>query len=175
MAYDRSVFRVYGNKNIDISLLSSAAYEYGQNVSESQSAALTFGLLRKEIERQKSYVTAMQTMLESVTGKEIPDNPATHPDDHAVDMRTPFKEFVEDNQGRQKPVNESTRHLASLWLTFARELLLSNSAAVSGALLPADAERASENLKKIEERLSLFERIEMLDLPETAKSVEDLR
>jgi hypothetical protein len=108
-------------------------------------------------------------MVESLNAKPIPDNPASHPTDFPVDLSEQYVFFTSDIAGNAVPLNEATQLLAEKWMICAVELVKSQSAALAGALVSYDYERATNNLNVLAKLLDEIEARPFLDLPETAE------
>lgn len=163
----------YGNRNIELRTMVHQFHEFGRNISESQSAALTAGILSDDLERQEACVKAAEALLDKATAK-VPDRASTHPENFPINLTVPYKQFVEDVNGDMKPVNEHTALLAEQWLTLAVNLAKSLSATVSGGLFDKDRDRAKENLALIKTWLAIFSEQGILDLPETVNASAEL-
>ncbi len=161
-------FKKYGNRNNELRSMVHQFFEFGRNVSESQSASLSSGLLQDEITRQKAYIEAARNLIEKISSK-VPDRAATHPNQFPINMVKPYKHFVEDVNGDLKPVNEHTALLSEQWLQLAVNLAESHSAQFSGGIYEADRKRADENLDRVEAWVEIIEEQGALDMPETVK------
>lgn len=164
----KEMFRVYGNRNSEVRAIANQAYEFGKNVAQSQSAALSAGIAPDEVKRQQTYIEATKKNIATANDK-IQDRPQTHPNQYPIDMSIEYNQFVEDTEGNLKPINEHTALLAELWLILAVELARSQSAQISGSLLKSDRIRAEANLDEIDRWLKTFEDQDILDMPETVK------
>ena len=160
-------FTVYPNRNSELRSLIKKAYEYGANVSQEQSAAMSSGLQVHALERQYSYVKRIRAGIERLAARPIPDLPRSHPLQYPIDMSVPYNFFTTDKSGQEIPINEDSQLLAENWMTFCVELALSESAGLAGSLLDFDRDRALNNIGTIEELLDEIKDMPPLDMAET--------
>ena len=168
MAFN-DLFVVYPNRNLELRSVAKQAHEFGRTIAMEPSAAHSNGLDHHALGRQRSYVDHAIKMVDSLAAKPIPDNPASHPTQMPIDMSDQYLTFTTDVNGNQVPLNEATQLLAESWMILAVELAKSQSAAMAGALVEFDYNRASNNLKVINKLLDEMEARPFLDLPETAE------
>ena len=161
------LFQVYPNRNGALRALVKKAYEFGANVSQEQSAAMSSGLQDHAMKRQRAYVERIRAGVKRLAAKPIPDLPRSHPVQYAIDMTVPYNHFTTDKSGSEIPINEDCQALSEKWMTFCVELALSESAGIAGSLLDFDEERALNNIAVIEELLDEIEDMEPLDLAES--------
>jgi hypothetical protein len=161
------LFVVYPNRNSALRALVKKAYEFGANVSQEQSAAMSSGLQEHALKRQRAYVDRIKAAVKRLAAKPIPDLPRSHPVQYAIDLSTPYKHFTTDKAGSQIPINEDSQSLSEKWMTFCVELALSESAGIAGSLLDFDEERAMNNIGVIEELLDEIADMDPLDMAES--------
>jgi hypothetical protein len=126
------------------------------------------------IRRQASYLDYVDTLIEAIHAKPIPDLPATHPTGFNVNLSEPYNFFVEDISGEMVPLNEQTQLLAEYWMLTAVELVQSQSASMAGSLTDFDFGRAKNNVAVMRKLLTEMTSRPVLDLPETAVPGADL-
>ena len=158
----------YPNRNSELRGVAKQCFEFGQTIAREPSAAHTNGLDEHAIVRQESYITHALSMVEALNASPIPDLPATHPTQMPIDFSVEYIYFVEDLNGNEVPMNESTQLLAEKWLLTAVEMAKSNSASMAGSLVEFDYERAKNNIQSIQKLLDEVKARPFLDLPETA-------
>jgi hypothetical protein len=161
------LFQVYPNRNSAVRAVVKKAFEYGANVSQEQSAAMSSGLQDHALKRQRAYVERIRAAVERLAAKPIPDLPRSHPVQYEIDLSTPYNHFTTDKSGTQIPINEDCQSLSEKWMTFCVELALSESAGIAGSLLSFDKERALNNIGVIEELLDEIEIMDPLDMAES--------
>lgn len=168
MAFN-DLFKLYPNRNLELRSVVKQVYEFGKTIAREPSAAHSNGLDIHALKRQRSYVDHALKMVEAINAKPIPDNPASHPTDLPIDLSEAYITFTTDVGGNQIPLNEATQLLAESWMVCAVELAKSQSAALAGALVEFDYERARNNLTVLAKLLDEIEARPFLDLPETAE------
>jgi len=159
---------IYPNRNNELRTVAKTLYEFGQTIAREPSAAHTNGLDEHAIARQEQYLLHATDMVNRLNARPIPDRPATHPTQMEIDFSVPYIYFLEDLNGNKVPMNEATQALAEGWLITAVELAKSNSAAMAGALVSFDYERAANNIAVLSQLLEEIKARPFLDLPETA-------
>ena len=162
------LFKVYPNRNMELRSIAKQMYEFGKTIAREPSAAHSSGLDVHAIRRQREYVAHSVSQVEALFAKPIPDLPATHPLQLPINLAEIYTQFVIDVAGVQVPLNEMTEMLAESWMIAAVEMAKSQSAALAGALVSFDHNRAINNLGVISKLLDEIEKRPVLDLPETA-------
>ena len=162
------LFKKYPNRNAELRSVAKSAYEFGKTVSQEADAALGSGMHEHSIRRQTSYLDYLDTLVEAIHAKPIPDLPATHPTGFNINLSEPYKFFVEDINGEMVPLNEQTQLLAEYWMLTAVELAQSQSASMAGSLTDFDFQRAKNNIGVMRKLLAEMTARPVLDLPETA-------
>ena len=165
--------KIYPNRNAGLRTVAKQLFEFGLTIAREPSAAHTNGLDEHAIKRQQTYIDHANDMVKRLADKPIPDRPATHPTQMEIDFSVPYIYFTEDLNGNKVPMNEATQALAEHWLLTAVELAKSQSAAMAGALVSFDFERAQNNLAVIQQLLDEISARPFLDLPETANPGSD--
>ena len=168
MAFN-DLFIEYPNRNAELRSLAKQFLEFGRTVAAEESAALNTGLNEHALTRQRSYIEHATKMVEAFNESPVPDSPATHPVDLPIDFTEQYTTFVEDVNGNEIPLNESTQLLQEQWMFLAVGLAKSQSAAISGSLLEFDYKRAVNNIGVITKLLDELEERPTLDLPETSE------
>ena len=168
MAFNE-LFKMYPNRNLELRSVAKQAHEFGRTIAMEPSAAHSNGLDMHALQRQRSYVEHATKMVDAIAAKPIPDNPATHPTQLPIDLSKEYLTFTTDVNGNQVPLNEATQLLAESWMILTVELAKSQSAAMAGALVSYDYNRATNNLEVITKLLDEMEARPFLDLPETAE------
>lgn len=168
MAFN-DLFQIYPNRNLELRSVVKQCHEFGRTVAMEPSAAHSNGLDVHALGRQRMYVGHAEKLIEALAAKPIPDNPASHPTQMPIDMSKQYLTFTTDINGNQVPLNESTQLLAESWMILSVELAKSQSAAMAGALVSFDYNRAINNLGVIAKLLDEMEARPFLDLPETAE------
>lgn len=167
MAFN-DVFQIYPNRNRELRAVAKTAYEFGKTVSQEPSAAHSNGLDSHALKRQREYVEHLTAMVEALHASPVPDNPVFHPTQMPIDLSKLYVTFTEDVNGSEIPLNETTQLLAESWMVIAVELAGSQSAALAGALMDFDYNRAINNINALAKLLDEAEKRPTLDLPETA-------
>lgn len=168
------LFKIYPNRNMELRAIAKQMYEFGKTIAREPSAAHSSGLDVHAIRRQREYVTHSVSQVEALFAKPIPDLPATHPLALPVNLSEVYTQFVEDVNGTAVPLNEMTEMLAENWMVSAVELAKSQSAALAGALVEFDHNRAINNLGVISKLLDEIDKRPVLDLPETSSPGAEL-
>jgi len=161
------LFKKYPNRNSELRGVIQKAFEFGANISQEQSAAMSSGLQAPALKRQRSYVDRIRASIERLAAKPIPDLPRSHPVQYEINLSTPYQFFTTDKSGQTIPINEDCSVLSEKWMTFCVELALSESAGLAGSLLTYDKERALNNIDTITELLDEIELMESLDMAES--------
>jgi len=162
------LFKKYPNRNAELRAVAKSAYEFGKTVAQEADAALGSGMHEHAIGRQQSYLDYLETLVEAIHAKPIPDLPATHPTGFNINLSEPCVMFVQDINGEQVPLNEQTELLAQYWMLTAVELAQSQSASMAGSLTEFDFKRAMNNIGVMRKLLTEMTSRPVLDLPETA-------
>lgn len=163
-----ALFKIYPNRNAELRMISRQAYEFGKTIAKEADSALSSGLHEHSIKRQHSYIDYLESMIDAMKAKPIPDLPASHPTGFNINLSEPYEMFVVDINGEKVPLNEQTQLLAEYWMITAAELALSQSASIAGSLTQFDHERAKNNLGVLKKLLVEMTSRPALDLPETA-------
>jgi len=169
-----TLFAVYPNRNAELRMVAKACYEFGKTVSQEADAALSSGMHEHAIARQESYMAYIESMVDAMKAKPIPDLPATHPTGFNVNLSQPYDFFVVDINGEKVPLNEQTQLLAEYWMITAVELVKSQSASMAGSLTDFDHKRAKNNLGVMRKLLVEMTKRPPLDLPETSAPGSEL-
>lgn len=162
------LFKIYPNRNMELRAIAKQMYEFGKTIAREPSAAHSSGLDLHAIHRQREYVAHSKAQIAALFAKPIPDLPATHPLALPINLSEVYTQFVIDVNGENVPLNEMTEMLAEMWMVGAVEVSSSQSAALAGALVEFDFNRANNNLDVIAKLLDEIEARPVLDLPETA-------
>lgn len=163
-----ALFKLYPNRNAELRMISRQAYEFGKTIAAEADSALSSGLHEHAIKRQNSYIDYMESMVDAMAAKPIPDLPASHPTGFNINLSEPYDMFVVDINGEKVPLNEQTQLLAEYWMITAVELAMSQSASIGGSLVEFDHQRSKNNLGVIRKLLTEMTARPVLDLPETA-------
>lgn len=161
------LFKVYPNRNSELRAVVKKAYEFGANVAQEQSAAMSSGLQEHALRRQRSFVARIRAAIDRLAAKPVPDLPRSHPVQYPIDLSVPYNYFTTDKSGAHIPINEDSQVLAEAWMTLCVEMSLSESAGLAGSLLDFDMTRALNNVHVIEELLDEIEQMDPLDMAET--------
>jgi len=168
MAFN-DLFLEYPNRNSELRSVAKSAYDFGLTIAAEPSSAAGIGMDSHALERQRSYVEYETSLVEAIHAEPIPDNPAVHPTDLPINLSVAYTTFVEDVNGQEVPINESTQLVAEKWMMIAVALAKSQSAAIQGSLIEHDYKRAINNLESLSKVLDEIEKRPSLDLPENAK------
>lgn len=168
------LFRKYPNRNPELRAVAKSAYEFGKTVAREADSALSSGMHEHSIGRQNQYLDYMDTVVDAIHAKPIPDLPATHPTGFNINLSEPYDMFVEDINGEKVPLNEQTQLLAEYWMIMAVELAQSQSASMAGSLVEFDYKRAKNNIGVMRKLLTEMTSRPVLDLPETARPGSEL-
>jgi len=161
------LFKVYVCFNKEMTMIARQFYEFGRQIAEEPSAALTAGMDLHALRRQREFLDYANAMITALNSKPIPDLAFTHPVNFAIDMSTPYRMFLETTSVGEVPLNEQTKLLAQHWMTTAAELASSQSAKMAGSMYLKDYERCINNLAVIAKFVDEMEaRPQLLDLPE---------
>jgi hypothetical protein len=158
------LFRVYPNKNIEIRMLASKAFEYGRNAALEQSAGMSIGIDQHAIERQTLYVSDFNSRVDSIHAQPTPDLPHVHPTRFDVDLSDKYQQFTKDGL----PINEDTQLLATYWLAVAVTLASCMSAGMPGGLIDADYNRIKAQMGVVSKFLVETAKRPIPDIPATS-------
>jgi hypothetical protein len=163
-----TLFKTYPNRNAELRMVSKQAYEFGKTVALEADSALSSGMHEHAILRQNSYLDYVDSMIDAIRARPIPDLPATHPVSFAINLSEVYNFFTTDVAGEQVPLNEQTQLLAEYWMLTAVELAKSQSAAIAGSLTEFDYLRSKNNIATMRKLLVEIVSRPVLDLPETS-------
>ena len=164
-----TLFRTYPNRNAELRMVSRQAYEFGKTVALEADSAMSAGMHEHAIGRQRSYLDYVDSMLDALHDRPIPDLPSTHPLSFAINLTDPYRFFTTNVAGEEVPLNEQTQLLAEYWLLTASELAMSQSASIAGSLTDFDYTRSKNNVATMRKLLEEIVSRPVLDLPETAE------
>lgn len=170
------LFKVYPNRNSELRSVAKLIYEFGKTVAAEMSAAHTYGVDEHTVKRQTRFLAKAKSKINALQARPLPDRQGAARVQLPIDFSEPYETFTTDMAGNAIPLNEATQLLAEQWMLCAAELATSNSAALSGSLIKADAKRALQNISVLEKLLEEMavtldsdDEDGFLDLPVTAE------
>lgn len=162
------LFGVWNVSNAELKAVADFANECAVNTLKEPSAGLAIGLNEHAISRQRLMVASIRKQATALADRPYPDHPVTF----AVKLACDYSPAPTTVMADGKPVNSHTVALATMWQRIAAELCTSNSGALGGSLLFADAQRIQANIDSLEQFLDAIPDMgsdEAVDFPATAE------
>jgi hypothetical protein len=158
------LFGTFPVRNAELRSVADFCNEAAWNTADEPSAGLTIGLDEHAIKRQRGWLQNANDRADAIKSRPVPDLPTTA----NIKYDCQYNEVPSLKAKDGKAINGDSEALVIMWQTVAYELAHSNSAAIGGGTIPADADRLLANLGAIEQFLDSIEKASVVDFPLTA-------